>query len=100
VVSIFVDGAAVSDGDDEDDQFGFLKLANDAEVAQAVTPQAKLAVAEGFAERSGIIRFGDAPFQVIQDFTLYLTVEVFEVFDGAIIVLNGPSQAASEPGRW
>ena len=81
--SIFVDGAAVTDGDDEDDEFGLLKLANDAEVKEAVTPQTKLAVAKRFAERSRIIGIGDALVHIVQNFTLNLPVELFEVFDGS-----------------
>ena len=37
VSSVLVDGAAVPDGNDEDNELCLLKLANDAKVAQTVT---------------------------------------------------------------
>ncbi len=94
--SVVVDGGAVSG---EDDEPGFLKLADDAVVAGAVAPKSELTVAEHFATEGGIFRAGDAPVHKIEDFSLDLWIEFLKVLPGAFVVLNRPSRAAPEPGR-
>src|SRR6266478_3960137 len=86
-------------GHDEDDELGLLKLADDAIVAQAIAPQAELAVAKGLAKGARILRLADALFHEVENLSLHLMIEFLQVLDGAFVVLNRASQAASGPGR-
>src|SRR5260370_22427135 len=97
---VVVDVAAVTDGGVEEDELGLLKLADDAIVTQAIAPQTELAVAKRLAKGTRVLRPADAFFHEVENFSLYLPIELPEILDGALIVLNRPSQAASGPGRW
>src|SRR5260370_42451123 len=90
----------MADGYDEDDEVGLLKLADDAIVAQAIAPQTELAVAKRLAKGARVLRLADAFFHEVENFALNLMIEFLEVLDGALIVLNRPSRAASGPGQW
>src|SRR5712664_717022 len=90
----------MADGHDEDDELGLLKLADDAIVTQAITPQTELAVAKRLAKGARVLRLADALFHEGENFALDLTIEFLKVLNSALVVLNRPSQAASGPGRW
>jgi hypothetical protein len=106
--SVLVDYAAVADGDDKHNESGLLKLANDPEVAQTITPEPELAVPKRLTKAAGVVRLGNALLHVVEnlaldfvlDWTRRWAVEFLEVLDGLGVVLNRPSQAGSEPGRW
>jgi len=49
----------VADGHDENDEFGLLKLADDAIVAEAIAPEAELAVAKRLTRGARVLRPAD-----------------------------------------
>src|SRR5258708_19920437 len=69
-------------------------------VTQAIALQNELAVAKRLGKGARILRLADALFHEVENFALYLMIEFLEVLDGALVVLNRPSQAASGPGWW
>jgi hypothetical protein len=69
--SLFVNHASMSNGLDRHDIAVIVQLADDAKTSDPITVQAKLVMAQRFAEVARIVRTGNPIIHVIEDFDLH-----------------------------
>jgi hypothetical protein len=83
--------------DDQNNQPGILNAADDAVIADPVSPEADLVAGEGFAKTTGVLLTLDALPKVLENLPLDGFIQPPHILQGLSLKLNAPGQASSPP---